>query len=167
MTPQPKLVEYLRVERRSYLWGSILVLLIVSAAQAALLLMHLPHGSLLSMFGGNQSFVQQEKNFLALRDRVIEQHQIAFLLLSLSGALATLILNLRISMLINRPRGAFGPDSRTGMRWSWLLFLAAAPVLVPYVEIAIIVVLTRWASQEIRARSAAGPAGPGPAQAAS
>ena len=169
MATQTQVVEYLRVERRSYLWGSILVLLIVYAAQFALMMMHLPHGALVpsSAHMNSQVLMQQMHQQWALMQKITREHPIAFMLLSLSGTLATLILNMRISMLINRPRGAFGPESRSALRWTWLLLLAAGPVLLPPLEIVFIVLLTRWASQEIRARAAASGAGAGPAQAVS
>lgn len=172
MHSQPQLLTYLRTERRSYLLGSILVLVIVLAALYAIVLMNFPPGALKSMLqpGANQAAMMSR--IRQLTQTVMQQHMGAILLLSFAGALATLVLNLRMSMLLNRPRGAFGPDARPAQRWPWLSLLIVGAVsfsLIPFVglvlEIVFIVLLTRWANQEIRARQQ--PSGPGPAPATS
>ncbi len=166
--PPQTLTEHLKVERRSFLIGSIAILLVIGFVEAGLTLLYNPGWS------HHPPSVTQE---MAAMQQAQTQHPWAFMLLLVSTAMGLLFLNLRLSRILGRPRGAFvqpqpgqkpmGVYARNGRGFAWQAVLILNAVClsmnIGLPEIILIIVLTRWANQAIRASQqnpAAGPAWP-------
>jgi hypothetical protein len=151
--PNPVLnaLDQLRLERRSYIIGSLVVWVVIWVTVLILvasMLPQLPRQSTLQ--AAIEQFAKVSASSRLLLDVVV-----------LVGAVALFFLNWRFSALLRRPRGAFsGPGVFPPRRWMWWAVLALnsmfyISLIIP--QLVVTAVLARWGSEEIARRSAPPP----------
>lgn len=162
MTPEaarhqePSGLERLRIERRSYIVGTLLVWVVILAAQLTLLALMFP-GIL------HQPSTAHASQAVAAAEKAMTQQQRAWLgLVQVVGAVALFILNWRFSLEIRRPRGAFPPPNEPGRypawRWLWWSLLAVnSYFFLP--QVVVTPVMAHWGKQELAERAETPPTG--------
>lgn len=138
----------LRIERRSFIAGTIVVWVVVVVAVMLLLASMEP-----------QVFNPPAKTYQETVSRMkplTPQQQWEIELVFLAGAVALFFLNYRFSYLLRRPHFAFGSPMATG-RWLWWVVLSVnSYFFLP--QVVLTPLLAHWGSQEIAI--AARPAAP-------
>ncbi|MGH9486792.1 MAG: hypothetical protein ACRD04_04295 [Terriglobales bacterium] len=153
--PRPGSVEHLRVERRSYVIGTLVVWAVIVAAMLVLFASMEPQ-----VFSQPHATTLQEA-FKRANDLkpLTPQQQLLLEIINLVGAVALFFLNWRFSFLIGRPRWAFvssNPSVRfPPSRWIWWCILALVSLfyffyLVP--QLILTWVLAHLGTVEIRFR---------------
>jgi hypothetical protein len=148
-------VAQLRQERRSYIIGSLVVWAVIWITVLILVASMLP------------SLPVQPKLSDAINElaKASPSSRLLLDLVVLVGAIALFFLNWRFSVLLRRPRGAFGspPGTFSSGRWIWWVVLALnsmfyVSLIVP--QLIVTAVLARWGNEEILRRSAPPPPRP-------
>lgn len=163
--PEPGPLEHLRIERRSYIIGTLVVWAVILAA-------------MLIMFASMEPQIfapPRAETFSAALKRasnltpLTPQQQLLLEIINLVGAVALFILNWRFSFLLRRPRWAFvskRADLRLPpLRWLWWVILALVSMfyffyLVP--QLILTWVLAHLGTLEIRERQSNPPPPPAP-----
>lgn len=153
--PEPGSLEHLRIERRSYIigtlvvWAVILATMLIVFASMEPQIFAQPHAETFS------EALKRAGNLTPLTP----QQQLLLEIINLVGAVALFFLNWRFSFLIRRPRWAFvsnRADLRLPpLRWVWWIILALVSMfyffyLVP--QLILTWVLAHLGSVEIRER---------------
>ncbi|MGH9418264.1 MAG: hypothetical protein ACRD01_16715 [Terriglobales bacterium] len=164
MNPAPPLdpIAHLRLERRSFIIGSLLVWAVILTTLAILYAQMEPQ---MFQMAQHQTLSQAMAKLNQLRP-LNWQQQLALDLVVLLGAVALFFLNWRFSILLQRPRSAFVPAPGANLpahRWLWWAVLAANSLFyatLVFPQLVVTFVLAAWGSQEIKRRSH--PPGPPP-----
>ncbi len=153
MTPPTDPIAQLRMERRSYILGTLLVWGVVVAATLMLLISMEP-----KVFSGPPA--QTVSAAMARMAPLTGEQQLLLQIVNLVGGVALFFLNLRFSLLILRPRWAYlSKDQRVRFsngRWGWWAILSVNSLfylslfLVP--QLVMTAVLAHWGTDEIRFR---------------
>lgn len=134
--------QFLRVERRSFILGTVVVWVVVLVA--VLLLVASMEPQLFALPPGT-SYRAAETHMRPLTPGQQWEVELVFL----AGAVALFFLNYRFSYLLRRPHFAFAPErpGTTG-RWLWWVVLSVNSYFyIP--QIAITPLLAHWGTQEI------------------
>lgn len=147
---EPLTADKLESERRGFIAGSIIVLVVVLLTILILMAPALKKAAETAQGKSNPSFAQMMK-----ASRAQHQPRGAEEVIYLAGALGLLVLNVRFSRMIRRPRAAYRvpPDATAaGARLAWLAALVINSLLYNAIvpEIIILVLLSHWANSEIR-----------------
>ncbi|MGH9467292.1 MAG: hypothetical protein ACRD1Y_08045 [Terriglobales bacterium] len=114
-------IEHLRIERRSYILGTIIVWIVILITLAVIYAKMEP-----GLFSASRTMTLHQA--LQREAKLTPQQQLMRQLIDLLGALALFFLNWRFSFIIQRPRWAFvpkHPDARPpAERWLWWAVLA-------------------------------------------
>ncbi|HEY8055014.1 MAG TPA: hypothetical protein VIE13_03785 [Terriglobales bacterium] len=152
----PSPLELLRVERRSYIIGTLVVWAVIVVAMVVVFASMEPQ-----LFATPHAQTLQEAMQRAERAAPLTQQQLLLLEgINLLGALALFFLNWRFSFVLQRPRWAF-VSSKPGVRfpairWLWWAILSLVSLfyfrfLVP--QLILTAWMAHWGTQEIRLRS--------------
>ena len=161
-TPNPAQnpLEQLRIERRSYIFGTLLVWAVIVTTWVILIVSMYPQ---LFAYAKNETFQQAMTRAQQLAPPDWHQ-QLLLYVIELVGAVALFFLNWRFSFVLQRPQKAFiAPPPGVRMptaRWLWLLVLLFnsmfyLTLLLP--QLILTYVMAGWGKQEIVRRSAAPP----------
>lgn len=151
-------IEQLRIERRSYILGTLLVWAVILVAWIILVASMYPQ---LFDFSKHVTFSQAVTRAQQVPPPTWEQ-QLLLYVIQLAGGIALFFLNWRFSFLMQRPEKAFRippPGVRMpSARWLWLLVLLFnsmffLTLVVP--QLILTAVMARWGKQEISRRAAA------------
>ncbi|HUX67190.1 MAG TPA: hypothetical protein VMV31_06855 [Terriglobales bacterium] len=158
--PAPHPLEQLRIERRSYILGTLLVWAVIITTWIILISSMYPQ---LFTYAKTETFSQAMARAQQLAPPAGHQ-QLLLYVVELVGAVALFFLNWRFSFLLQRPKPAFIAPRPGGRmppaRWLWLMLLLANSMfylnlLLP--QLILTFVLARWGKQELARRSAAPP----------
>jgi hypothetical protein len=153
MPSPPDPIAHLRLERRSYILGTLLVWGVVLAASVVLFINMEP-----KVFAGPPAMTVSQA--MARITPLTSEQQFLLQLVNLVGGVALFFLNLRFSLLILRPRWAYvssdGQVKYASGRWGWWAILALNSLfylslfLLP--QLILTAVLAHWGSVEIQLR---------------
>lgn len=166
MTPAPShaaVIAHLRVERRSYIIGTLIVWAVIVATMIILIASMEP-----TLFAApHATTLQQAMQRARALPPLTPQQQFELEIINLVGGVALFFLNWRFSFLLQRPRWAYAsrPGGRyPAARWLWWGILALTSLfylllyLVP--QLVLTAILARWGTQEIQFRQTHPPAPP-------
>lgn len=135
--------EQLRVERRSFILGTVVVWLVVLAAVTLLVASMEPQ-----MFANPPAKTYQEAEARLRPLSPGQQWEVE--LVFLAGAVALFFLNYRFSYLLRRPHFAFAPErSGTTGRWLWWVVLSVNSYFY-FPQIVLTPLLARWGAEEVK-----------------
>lgn len=157
-------VEQLRIERRSYIIGTLLVWAVIVVATVVLVIAMKPE---LFAYAQHET-MQQALNRINQVAPFTWQQQLLLYVVEMAGAVALFFLNWRFSFLLQRPRSAFvAPTDRPAPpgRWLWWAVLLLnsmfyASFLIP--QLILTWVLAGWGKEEIARLLAPPPPPPSP-----
>lgn len=142
------LIQHLRIERRSYIVGTLVVWAVIVVTWIVLYAAMEP-----------QLFTHPSSNLHDAMARFVQPTGEQLWILTMAwmvGAIALFFLNWRFSVLLQRPRGAFGgPRPQLGVRWLWWAALSLNSMfyvqfLLP--QLIVTAILAHWGKQEIERR---------------
>lgn len=155
-------IATLRLERRSFIIGTLLVWAIILVTLAILYAQMEPQ----FFQAAQHQTLSQAMSKLNQMHPLDWQQQLALDLVVLVGAVALFFLNWRFSILLQRPHSAFvAPPGSTlpPRRWLWWTVLAVNSLFyatLVFPQLVVTFLLAAWGSQEIKRRSQ--PPGPPP-----
>lgn len=152
---RPSILDTLRIERRSYIIGTLVVWAVIVVAMVVVFASMEPQ-----LFAAPHAQTLQEAMRRAEQVAPLSQQQMLLLEgINLLGAVALFFLNWRFSFVLQRPRWAF-VSSTPGVRlparrWLWWAILSLVSLfyfrfLVP--QLILTAVMAHWGTQEIRRR---------------
>ncbi|HET9783952.1 MAG TPA: hypothetical protein VFP94_03220 [Terriglobales bacterium] len=152
---RPSIVDTLRIERRSYVIGTLVVWAVIVVAMVMVFASMEPQ-----LFAAPHAQTLQEAMRRAEQIAPLSQQQMLLLEgINLLGAVALFFLNWRFSFVLQRPRWAF-VSSTPGVRfparrWLWWAILSLVSLfyfrfLVP--QLILTAVMAHWGTEEIRRR---------------
>lgn len=136
--------ETLRRERKTYLWGSIVIML-VSTIAIDVIVFIIAFGQVSSSL----PMAQKQQRVQQIAAAVLKNPPPVIVLVFLAGSLAILVLNLRFSQLIGRPRIAYRTERPVAGRLFWWVILCLGSLSI-ISELILLILLARWAGQEIQ-----------------
>ncbi|MGH9481540.1 MAG: hypothetical protein ACRD1L_05560 [Terriglobales bacterium] len=146
-------IEQLRIERRSYIVGTLVVWGVILVSMVVLIATMKPE---LFANAQNETLRQALARVGGLSPLTVQQ-QLLIYMVELAGAVALFFLNWRFSVLLQRPHSAFNsePGTEPYRRWLWwvaLLFNSMFYVSLLIPQLVITYLLASWGKEEIARR---------------
>jgi hypothetical protein len=155
----PKEIEKLKNERRTYIRGTLAVLVVYFIVSTAFsIIVVSPPQAINSAHLAD--YVNGLMQYLNSANASLERHSTALNLLTLTFALGFFTLNYQFCRIIGRPYMAMGTGASTWVRFAWLLVLTMGS-LFPF-NLLLLILLSRMGTQEINSRMRLAEAAPPP-----